>query len=89
VAPCGTIELTVISVNCKHQKKVKMTEAYPPGLHAVFAADKPFAVVFRRGPSRQVCTFSGTVKKTALPKVNGLKAGSMKGVQIYRLTADT
>jgi hypothetical protein len=35
----------------------EMKESYPARLHAVFAADKPFAVVFRRGPSKRVCTF--------------------------------
>jgi hypothetical protein len=34
-----------------------MNTNYPARLHAVFAADKPYAVVFRRGPSRHVCTF--------------------------------
>ena len=33
-----------------------MKEKYPARLHAVFAKDKPYAVVFRRGPSKQVCT---------------------------------
>lgn len=36
---------------------MNIAETYPPRLHAVFATDKPYAVVFRRGPSRQVCTF--------------------------------
>ncbi|MFC1381071.1 MAG: hypothetical protein G8D84_20395 [gamma proteobacterium symbiont of Clathrolucina costata] len=31
-------------------------ETFPARLHAVFAKDKPYAVVFRRGPSKQVCT---------------------------------
>lgn len=34
-----------------------MESTYPARLHAVFAREKPIAVVFRRGPSKQVCTF--------------------------------
>lgn len=33
-----------------------MKEKYPARLHAFFAKDKPYAVVFRRGPSKHVCT---------------------------------
>lgn len=33
-----------------------MKQSYPARLHAVFAANKPYAVVFRRGPSKRVCT---------------------------------
>lgn len=33
-----------------------MKEKYPARLHAVFAKDAPYAVVFRRGPSKKVCT---------------------------------
>jgi hypothetical protein len=33
-----------------------LKKKYPARLHAVFAKDKPYAVVFRRGPSKQVCT---------------------------------
>ena len=35
---------------------MQMEEKFPARLHAVFAANKPTAVVFRRGPSNQVCT---------------------------------
>ena len=34
-----------------------MKKEFPARLHAVFASEKPLAVVFRRGPSKQVCTF--------------------------------
>lgn len=40
-----------------------MKERYPARLHAVFAKDKPYAVVFRRGPSKQVCTLLWDRKK--------------------------
>lgn len=40
-----------------------MKEKYPARLHAVFAKDKPYAVVFRRGPSKQVCTVLWDRKK--------------------------
>lgn len=33
-----------------------MKEQYPARLHAVFAKDQPYAVVFRRGPSKRVCS---------------------------------
>lgn len=33
-----------------------MNTKFPARLHAVFAKDKPYAVVFRRGPSKHVCT---------------------------------
>lgn len=32
-------------------------KSYPARLHVVFAAEKSLAVVFRRGPSKAVCTF--------------------------------
>lgn len=35
---------------------MKIKEKFPARLHAVFAANSPCAVVFRRGPSRCVCT---------------------------------
>jgi hypothetical protein len=35
---------------------MKITERFPARLHAVLAAEAPTAVVFRRGPSKQVCT---------------------------------
>ena len=34
-----------------------MNSTFPARLYAVFARDKPLSVVFRRGPSKQVCTF--------------------------------
>ncbi len=34
-----------------------MSDTFPPRLHIVFAKEKPLAVVFRRGPSKEVCTF--------------------------------
>ena len=34
-----------------------MKKEFPARLHAIFAVDRPLAVVFRRGPSKQVCTF--------------------------------
>jgi hypothetical protein len=40
-----------------------MEEKFPPRLHVVFAREKPYAVVFRRGPSRRVCTFYWDRKK--------------------------
>jgi len=36
---------------------------YPARLHLVVASEAPLAVVFRRGPSKQVCTFLWNVKK--------------------------
>lgn len=33
-----------------------MKKKFPARLHAIFARDKPLAVVFRRGPSKQVCS---------------------------------
>lgn len=38
-------------------------DKYPARLHLVVAAEAPLAVVFRRGPSRQVCTFLWNIKK--------------------------
>lgn len=34
-----------------------MSEKFPARLHVVLASDSPKAVVFRRGPSKHVCTF--------------------------------
>lgn len=34
-----------------------MTEKFPARLHVLFARESPVGVVFRRGPSKQVCTF--------------------------------
>lgn len=37
--------------------KVDKLSRYPARLHAVFSSEKPLAVIFRRGPSKEVCTF--------------------------------
>ena len=59
-----------------------MKEKYPARLHAVFAKDKPYAVVFRRGPSKQVCTLLWDRKKDIF------KLGQWLKGRIYEKRAD-
>ncbi len=55
---------------------------YPARLHAVFAKDKPYGVVFRRGPSKQVCTFLWDRRKDTFELGQWLKG------RIYERRAD-
>lgn len=59
-----------------------MKEKYPARLHAVFAKDKPYAVVFRRGPSKQVCTLLWDRNKDTF------KLGQWLKGRIYEKRAD-
>lgn len=57
-------------------------EKYPARLHAVFAKDKPYAVVFRRGPSKQVCSLLWDRNKDTF------KLGQWLKGRIYEKRAD-
>lgn len=59
-----------------------MKEKSPARLHAVFAKDKPYAVVFRRGPSKQVCTLLWDRKNDTF------KLGQWLKGRIYERRAD-
>lgn len=59
-----------------------MKEHFPARLHVVFAANKELAVVFRRGPSKQVCTILWDRKKDAFTFGQWLKG------RIYERRAD-
>lgn len=39
-----------------------MAKAFPPRLHAILARDAKVGVVFRRGPSKTVCTLLGATE---------------------------
>ena len=58
------------------------TKKFPPRLHVVFASEKPYAVVFRRGPSKKVCTFFWDRKKDTF------KLGQWLKGRIYERRAD-
>lgn len=55
---------------------------FPARLHAIFARDKPCAIVFRRGPSKQVCTFHWDRKKDTF------KIGQWLKGRIYEKRSD-
>lgn len=59
-----------------------MKKKYPARLHAVLAKDKPYAVVFRRGPSKQVCTLLWDRRKDTF------KLGQWLKGRIYERRAD-
>ncbi len=55
---------------------------YPARLHALLAKDKPYGVVFRRGPSNQVCSFLWNRRKDTFELGQWLKG------RIYERRAD-
>lgn len=55
---------------------------YPARLHVIFASDAPLAVIFRRGPSKQVCTFLWNRKK------NSFEMGQWLKGRIYERRSD-
>ena len=59
-----------------------MQKKFPARIHAVFARDKPYAVIFRRGPSKQVCTFLWDREKDSFELGQWLKG------RIYERRAD-
>lgn len=59
-----------------------MKQRFPARLHIVFASDKPVAVVFRRGPSKQVCTLLWDRQK------DEFKLGQWLKGRIYERRAD-
>ena len=66
-----------------------MEESYPARLHVVFAKSSANAVVFRRGPSKSVCTLRWNRKKDTFELGQWLKVEYMKGDQIFRLMEST
>lgn len=59
-----------------------MEEKFPARLHAILAKDSPNAIVFRRGPSKRVCTFLWDRRK------NTFKIGQWLKGRIYERRAD-
>ncbi len=72
--------LRLTLANTKDRDLNKTT--YPARLHAIFAKDKPYGIVFRRGPSKQVCTFLWDRRKDAFEIGQWLKG------RIYEKRAD-
>ncbi len=59
-----------------------MEEKLPARLHSILAKDSPNAIVFRRGPSKRVCTFLWDRRK------NTFKIGQWLKGRIYERRAD-